>query len=72
MGSVWSYLDMTALGRQEKWEDSPPGYPQTEPYKWWNWHDMYAAESKPNQNWVDIITDPEAAFKKRQAEAKTT
>ena len=30
---------MTALGRQEKWEDSPEGYPQTEPYKWWNWHD---------------------------------
>ena len=39
MGTVWSYLDMTALGRQENWEDSPPGYPQTEPYKWWNWHD---------------------------------
>ena len=30
MGTVWSYLDMTALGRQEKWEDSPKGYPQTE------------------------------------------
>ncbi len=28
MGSTWSYLDMTALGRQEKWEDSPEGYPQ--------------------------------------------
>ena len=31
MGTVWSYLDMTALGRQETWEDSPPGYPQTRP-----------------------------------------
>jgi uncharacterized protein DUF899 len=41
MGTIWSYLDMTALGRQEKWEDSPEGYPQTEPYKWWNWHDEY-------------------------------
>ena len=29
MGSTWSYLDMTALGRQEEWEDSPEGYPQT-------------------------------------------
>ena len=29
MGTVWSYLDMTALGRQETWEDSPEGYPQT-------------------------------------------
>ncbi|HZP87755.1 MAG TPA: hypothetical protein VFB54_13145 [Burkholderiales bacterium] len=32
MGTVWSYLDMTALGRQEIWEDSPEGYPQTRPY----------------------------------------
>jgi hypothetical protein len=22
-GSTWSYLDITALGRQEEWEDSP-------------------------------------------------
>ena len=39
MGSTWSYLDITALGRQEEWEDSPDGYPQTPPYKWWAWHD---------------------------------
>src|SRR6202167_5329180 len=25
MGTVWSYLDITALGRQESWEDSPAG-----------------------------------------------
>ena len=43
MGSTWSYLDVTPLGRQEKWEDSPPGYPQTPPYQWWNWHDDYPA-----------------------------
>ena len=41
MGSTWSYLDMTALGRQEEWEDSPEGYPQTPPYGWWNYHDAY-------------------------------
>jgi predicted dithiol-disulfide oxidoreductase (DUF899 family) len=41
MGSTWSYLDLTALGRQENWEDSPDGYPQTPPYEWWNWHDAY-------------------------------
>ncbi len=41
MGSTWSYLDMTALGRQEEWEDSPDGYPQTPPYMWWNYHDAY-------------------------------
>jgi predicted dithiol-disulfide oxidoreductase (DUF899 family) len=39
LGSTWSYLDMTALGRQEEWEDSPEGYPQTPPYGWWIWHD---------------------------------
>ena len=42
MGSTWSYLDITALGRQEEWEDSPEGYPQTPPYQWWNYHDAYA------------------------------
>ena len=41
MGSTWSYLDITALGRQEQWEDSPEGYPQTPPYGWWNLHDEY-------------------------------
>jgi predicted dithiol-disulfide oxidoreductase (DUF899 family) len=41
LGSTWSYLDMTALGRQEEWEDSPDGYPQTPPYRWWRYHDAY-------------------------------
>jgi predicted dithiol-disulfide oxidoreductase (DUF899 family) len=41
MGSTWSYLDITALGRQEEWEDSPAGYPQTPPYQWWHRHDEY-------------------------------
>ena len=44
MGSTWSYLDLTALGRQEEWEDSPEGYPQTAPYKWWNYHDNYSGQ----------------------------
>ncbi len=41
MGSTWSYLDITPLGRQEEWEDSPEGYPQTPPYGWWRLHDEY-------------------------------
>ena len=41
MGTTWAYLDITALGRQEEWEDSPPGYPQTPPYQWWELHDEY-------------------------------
>jgi predicted dithiol-disulfide oxidoreductase (DUF899 family) len=39
--NTWSFLDMTALGRQETWEDSPEGYPQSAPYEWWDWHDEY-------------------------------
>ena len=45
MGSTWNYLDMTALGRQEEWEDSPEGYPQTPPYQWWHLHDEYPARA---------------------------
>jgi len=54
MGSVWSYLDITALGRQENWEDSPEGYPKSEPYKWWNWHDQYAPAAKPDTEWAKV------------------
>jgi Bacterial protein of unknown function (DUF899) len=70
MGTTWSYLDMTALGRQEIWEDSPEGYPQTPPYKWWNWHDNYNAETSPDRKWVEVSGAGEAAFKKRDEEAK--
>jgi predicted dithiol-disulfide oxidoreductase (DUF899 family) len=41
LGSVWTLLDLTPLGRQEEWEDSPAGYPQTKPYEWWRRHDEY-------------------------------
>jgi len=74
MGTTWSYLDITPLGRQETWEDSPEGYPQTPPYKtytWWNWHDNYDKDFSPNPKWVDIIADPEgAAVRRREDEAK--
>jgi predicted dithiol-disulfide oxidoreductase (DUF899 family) len=46
--NTWSFLDMTALGRQESWEDSPEGYPQTKPYEWWSWHDTYR-ETQPSR-----------------------
>ena len=69
MGTVWSYLDVTPLGRQEIWEDSPKGYPQTPPYKWWNWHDNYAAEAAPHPKWVEVSDAGEAAFRK-DAETK--
>lgn len=42
LGSVWAMLDSTPLGRQETWEDSPAGWPQTAPYEWWRLHTEYA------------------------------
>jgi predicted dithiol-disulfide oxidoreductase (DUF899 family) len=42
LGSVWTFLDLTPWGRQETWEDSPEGWPQTPPYEWWRFHDEYA------------------------------
>ena len=51
LGSNWSYLDMTALGRQEQWEDSPEGYPQTPPYEWWNWNDEYGDPASSSAEW---------------------
>lgn len=47
LGSVWTFLDLTPLGRQEEWEDTPPGRPQTPPYGWWRLHDEY--ESSPSE-----------------------
>jgi predicted dithiol-disulfide oxidoreductase (DUF899 family) len=37
----FTLLDMTPFGRQEEWEDSPAGWPQTRPYEWWRRHDEY-------------------------------
>ncbi|MDQ1567769.1 MAG: hypothetical protein QOF96_2649 [Actinomycetota bacterium] len=37
----FNLLDLTAFGRQETWEDSPAGWPQTPPYEWWRLHDEY-------------------------------
>jgi len=69
MGTVWSYLDLTALGRQEVWEDSPEGYPQTPTYKWWNWHDNYEAGATPDKKWVEVSDAGEAAFRAESAGA---
>ena len=68
MGTTWSYLDATPLGRQEIWEDLPEGYPQTPPYKWWNWHDNYDPEASPDAKWVEVSDAGEAAFRKRDPE----
>jgi predicted dithiol-disulfide oxidoreductase (DUF899 family) len=41
LGNVWGFLDATPYGRQENWEESPDGWPQTAPYQWWRRHDEY-------------------------------
>lgn len=38
---VFDLLDLTPYGRQETWEDSPPGWPQQPPYDWMRLHDSY-------------------------------
>jgi hypothetical protein len=68
MGGTWSYLDITALGRQEAWEDSPEGYPQTPPYKWWNWHDAYADD--PSSQWSSVV-DRSLDLQREQVEGRT-
>jgi predicted dithiol-disulfide oxidoreductase (DUF899 family) len=59
LGNPWSYMDMTALGRQEIWEDSPEGYPQTQAYGWWRRHDEY---EQPDNGWAEhALSDVTAA-----------
>jgi predicted dithiol-disulfide oxidoreductase (DUF899 family) len=50
LGTVWSYLDLTPLGRQEAWEDSPAGWPQPPPYDWWRHHDKYGPSAASERN----------------------
>ena len=66
MGGTWNYLDITPLGRQEEWEDSPAGYPQTPTYKWWNWHDSYVEGAAPDKRWVEVSDAGEAAFRNKR------
>ena len=59
VGSTWSYLDLTALGRQEEWEDSPAGYPQTPPSTWWIWHDE---PKEPDQDRPVLVAHEHHSF----------
>ena len=47
------YLDMTPYGRQEDWEDSPEGWPQTPTYGWTRHHDKYNALPKDSDSCCD-------------------
>jgi predicted dithiol-disulfide oxidoreductase (DUF899 family) len=41
IGTDWSILDRTPLGRQEEWEETPTGRPQGPKFDWWRLHDRY-------------------------------
>ncbi len=41
LGTVWTLLDVTPLGRQETWEAPPSATPRTPAYEWWRLHDEY-------------------------------
>jgi predicted dithiol-disulfide oxidoreductase (DUF899 family) len=42
LGSVWTFLDLTPLGRQENWEEPPAGRVQSTPVPWRR-HDEYGS-----------------------------
>ena len=42
--NIWTFLDLTPLGRQENWEDSPAGGARSKPGSWWRRHDEYGKE----------------------------
>jgi predicted dithiol-disulfide oxidoreductase (DUF899 family) len=47
MGNNYAMLDVTAYGRQEMWEDSPPGWPQTLYVE----GDSYRIKGRPISQW---------------------
>jgi predicted dithiol-disulfide oxidoreductase (DUF899 family) len=60
LGSTGSYLDLTAFGRQEEWEDSPESYPQTGAYEWRRRHDEHETGTDP---WDGRLDEKVAATK---------
>ena len=61
-------LDITALARQDTWEDSPDGYPRERPYEWWNWRDSFVPDAPPDPEWVAVSDAGEAAFRKGEGQ----
>jgi predicted dithiol-disulfide oxidoreductase (DUF899 family) len=48
LDGTYNWLDLTAFGRQEEWEDSPPGWPQTPTHEWLRHHDKYEPKDMLN------------------------
>jgi predicted dithiol-disulfide oxidoreductase (DUF899 family) len=41
LDGTYNWLDLTPFGRQEEWEDSPAGWPQSPTHEWLRHHDSY-------------------------------
>lgn len=54
--ATYNFLDLTPFGRQEEWEDSPDGWPQSATHGWLRHHDKY--ESNPES--VTCCCEPTA------------
>jgi predicted dithiol-disulfide oxidoreductase (DUF899 family) len=66
MGGTWNYLDITALGRQETWEDAPADVAQDPPYQWWVWHDEADPDGlRPGEEQVEIARRSGVEFVQR-------
>ncbi len=46
----YNWLDLTPFGRQEEWEDSPAGWPQTPTHGWLRHHDRYGDNVKESES----------------------
>src|SRR5437588_8704500 len=44
--NIWTFLDLTPLGRREEWEDSPAGGPRGKPFVCWGRDDDYGQEGR--------------------------
>ena len=57
VGGVYSYLDITPLGRQEEWEDSPEGHSQGPAHEWVRRHDEYEgpAAARASEEMADQV-----------------
>jgi len=55
MISTFMLLDHTPLGRQEFFEDSPDGWPQSESYVWWRHHDRYDNDASERDQPTDTV-----------------
>ena len=53
LGTTWSYLDITALGRQETWEDSPEGWARGIGVR----GEQFRTDGRPTIQWT-VTDDP--------------